>query len=172
VDDLNKRALDGFQKLRVHPGVVVGIGTDEGLFHLRGERALIALERKHIVALLREDLLGDLGLTAHRVDGDDAALEMQQSQQLRDGRDLVGLRLGRHLPEHDAVGRRPGAHQMQRAETGVAIMGAAPRLVVDGDDPRVMPRVLRRKKPPRSGSVQLALYRSRASFRFAARRTY
>jgi len=36
-------ALDGLQELRAHPGVVFGIGTDEGVFDLRGEPALIAL---------------------------------------------------------------------------------------------------------------------------------
>ena len=98
------------------------------------KRALVALERQHVVALLFDDLLGDLGLTAHRVDGDDAALDAQQRQQLRDRRDLVGLRLGGHLPEHDAVGRRPGTDEMQRRQAGGAVMRAAQRLAVDGDD--------------------------------------
>ena len=43
--------------------------------HILGERALVALEREHIVGLLVDHLLGDLALAAHRIGGDDAAVE-------------------------------------------------------------------------------------------------
>ncbi|WP_206171899.1 hypothetical protein, partial [Thiorhodococcus mannitoliphagus] len=41
---------------------------------------------------------------AHRINGQDAPCQLQQPQQLRDGRDLVGLRLGGDLPEHYPIG--------------------------------------------------------------------
>jgi hypothetical protein len=91
-------AFDGLEEVGLHVGVIARIGVDERLLDLGGERLLVAFERKHVVAALRDDLLGDLGLTAHRVDGDDAALEREQLQQGGDGGDLVGLRLGGHLP--------------------------------------------------------------------------
>ena len=45
--------------------------------HILGEHALVALERERIVGLLVDHLLGDLALAAHRIGGDDAAVEAQ-----------------------------------------------------------------------------------------------
>ncbi len=62
-------------------------------------------------------------LAAHRVDGHDAPVQVQQRQQLRDGGDLIRLLLGRFLPEHQPVGVRPGADPVQR----IAVLRAIPR---------------------------------------------
>jgi hypothetical protein len=61
---------------------------------------------------LSDDLRSDLGLTAHGIDGDDAAFQTQQREQLRNGGDPVGLRLRSHLPQHHPVGTSPGADQI------------------------------------------------------------
>jgi hypothetical protein len=53
--------FDGLEDLRGHAGVVARIGVDECLLHLGDERALIAVERQHVIAALGDDLLGDLG---------------------------------------------------------------------------------------------------------------
>lgn len=55
-------ALDDLKKVRIHPRVVVGVRVDECFLDFRGQRALITLECKHVVALLIDDLLGDLGV--------------------------------------------------------------------------------------------------------------
>ena len=52
---------------------------------------LIALERQHIVSAAVHNVLGNGGLAAHGNDGDDAALDVQQLEQLGDGIDLVAL---------------------------------------------------------------------------------
>ena len=49
-----------------------GRGGEE-LLDLLVQRRLIALEAKDVIAALRDDLRGDLGLAAHRIDGHDAA---------------------------------------------------------------------------------------------------
>jgi hypothetical protein len=48
--------------------------------------------------------------------------------------DLVGLRVGGDLPEHQAVLRGPRADQVQRRQAGAAVMRAAQRLAVNRDD--------------------------------------
>jgi hypothetical protein len=126
--------LGRLQNLRGHLRVVARIGRDERLLDLGGQGALVALERQDIAPALRHDLFGDSALTAHGIDGDNASLQVQQRQNLRDGRDLIGLRLGGDLPKHHPVGRRPGADQMQRRQSLAARMRAAQRLPIDGDD--------------------------------------
>jgi hypothetical protein len=54
----------------------------EDVLDLRVQRALIALETQHIVAALLNDLIGDLGPAAHRVNRHDAARELEQLQPL------------------------------------------------------------------------------------------
>ena len=84
------------------------------------------------VAALASDLLGDAGLPAGRVESDDAAREVQERQQARNGRDLAFAVLGRDLPErHVALGRprRYDAHHRV-----ASVVGASEPLAVDGDD--------------------------------------
>lgn len=49
-------------------------------FDILARRALIALEGKDIVCSSVDDLAGDVALAAHRVDGDDGALDGQHVQ--------------------------------------------------------------------------------------------
>lgn len=62
VDELPRLLLGGEQ-----PDIIV-------------QRRLIAFERQDIVGLLIDDLLSDCALTAHGVDGDDRALDLQHRQ--------------------------------------------------------------------------------------------
>jgi hypothetical protein len=56
--------FDGRHDLRGQSVIVLGIGVDEGLLDLRGQRALVALECQQRVAAAGEDQRGNLGLTA------------------------------------------------------------------------------------------------------------
>ena len=55
------------------------------------ELPLVGLHRQQVVGAAVDDLLGNLGLAAHGVDGDDAPAQLQQRQQLGDGGDFVGI---------------------------------------------------------------------------------
>ena len=45
--------LDGLQELRVDTVILPGIGIDERLLDLAGQRFLVALERQHVIAALQ-----------------------------------------------------------------------------------------------------------------------
>ena len=55
------------------------------------ELSLILLHRQHVIGPAVHDLLGNLPLATHGVNGHDAALQIQQVQQLGNGGDLIGL---------------------------------------------------------------------------------
>ena len=59
--------------------------------------------------------------------------EFDLLQQEGDGRDLVGLLLGRHLAQGDPVLARPGADDVQRTQPVGRVVGPPARLAVDGD---------------------------------------
>ena len=94
--DAPMRALAGFQKVAMDTLKVPGLHTLKKDFHLLMEGALIAFERLHPSASLRAGsigpgaacLAGDLCLATHRVNGHDAARQLQGPQQLGNGRDL------------------------------------------------------------------------------------
>ncbi len=98
------------------------------------QAGLIVLERQQVVAAAVEDGLGDLGLCAHRVDGDERAGERQALEQQRDGRDLIGLGLARLLAQHEALAAGPCRNHVERPAVLAAVMGAPRSLTVDGDD--------------------------------------
>ena len=111
---------------------------------------VIALQRQHVVGLAGADGRGDALLAAHRVDGDDAALDRQQLQQRRNRRDFVGLLLGAHLPEQQALRARPGTDDVQRRAFGRA--RAAHALAVDRHH---IPRLDARRQRPQPGRDHL-----------------
>ncbi len=94
------------------------------------QRTLIALEPEDVVAALIDDLRGDLGLTAHRIDSHDAACKLQQLQKLGNGRDLVGCLLGGFLPQHQPIADAPGAVPVQRRRGVAWRRSRAPRAVL------------------------------------------
>ena len=102
--------------------------------HLMVEDGVVLLQREHVVRVLPDDVGCDGLLASHRVDGDDAPCEVQDSQQLRDGRDLIGLVARPNLPEDQLVGRRPGIDEVDGAAIPGTVHTAASRLAIDGDD--------------------------------------
>ena len=100
--------------------------------HLLGQRRPVVLQREKIIGLLVADLLGDLGLAADGVVGDERAGELEPLEQERDRHDLVRLFRDRLLAEHQALPARPGRDQMQ----GIAALGLGPPrgLAVDRHD--------------------------------------
>ena len=74
---------------------------------------MVGLEIEYVISLRIDDGFGDGLLTPHGINGDDAAFQSEELQQLRDGRDLVGFFVRLYLPQQHAVLTRPGAHDMQ-----------------------------------------------------------
>lgn len=86
------------------------------------------------MGFLRPDRGGDLLLAPDGVDGHGGAAQIQQGQQFGDGGDLVRVRLGLDLAEHELVLGGPGTDGVQRGLRGASIMRAARRLAVDRHD--------------------------------------
>ena len=82
---------------------------------------------------MSDDLFGDGLLAAHGVDGHQRPLQVQQLQQLRDGRDLVGLLGHGLLAQAQVAPDGPGTDQVQRRLAPLAVVRPAQGLAVDGD---------------------------------------
>ena len=67
------------------------------------ELTLVLLHRQDVIGPAVCDLLGNLPLAAHGVNGHDAAVQIQQVQQLGNGGDLIGLLRRPDLPQRQGV---------------------------------------------------------------------
>lgn len=109
-------------------------GILKRVMHLPIQRGMGAFQREHVVATLLHNLLRNAFLTAHGVNGDGAALQMQHTQQLGDGRDFVRFGIRGEVSQHEAIVRTLGAHQMQRGFAVCGIMRAVQGFAINGDD--------------------------------------
>src|ERR1700722_1531087 len=103
----------------------------KALFDFGQQGWLILFDREHVVAAAFDDLRGNLLLTAHRVDGHQGAVNVQEFQQLGNRRNFIGLLLHRHLAQAQRIRRGPGADDVQGLQTADA--GATQRLAIDGN---------------------------------------
>ncbi len=88
------------------------------------QRPLVAFQGQQVVASSLDDLLGDLGLRAHGVDGDDRACQAHQLQNLGNRRDFVRFLVASHLGQRQAEVRRPHADRMQGAQAFATIVAS------------------------------------------------
>ena len=93
---------------------------------------LISFQGKYIVGSALDYYLGNLLLTTHRVNGDDAALQFQNTQQFRYGGYLVTLSCNLFLTQQEIVGRSPRADKMG-VSSGSVIAASAHTFSVDGN---------------------------------------
>ena len=110
-----------------------GLGVVEEGFDLAEQQRPVGLQGEQVVAATLDDGLGDLGLCADRIDGDQGTGQGQALQQQRDGGDLVRLVADRLLAQHQTLAAGPGGDQMQRLTPLGAGMAAPGGLAVDGD---------------------------------------
>src|SRR5271165_3376395 len=94
---------------------------------------LVVFHRKDIVTLARNDLFGDLPLTAHGVDRDQSAVQIEQFQQPWNRRDFVGFLIDGHLAEAEMDLAGPGADDMEGSPTFGCVPGVTESLAVDGN---------------------------------------
>src|SRR5262249_4397906 len=92
---------------------------------------LIAFDGEHVVGSLLTHLLSNRFLATHGVDRHGGPTHIQQLQQHGNGRDLVGMVRGRHLPKHHSALSCPGTYQVQGLFSRCAFTGPPQRLAVD-----------------------------------------
>ena len=93
-------AIDGL--IAADMGILEAVGLLFGgkELDILAQRALIAFEGEDVIGLLVDDLLGNVALAAHGVDGDDRPLDHQHAEERRNSDDLVGFFRHFDLPEH------------------------------------------------------------------------
>ena len=88
-----------------HPVKAQCLGPCEQVSDALVELTLVLLHRQHVIGPVVCDLLGNLPLAAHGVNGHDAVVQIQQVQQLGNGGDFVGLRLSLDLTQGQSLPR-------------------------------------------------------------------
>ena len=89
-------------------------GEVEMILYLLVQVALVPFERKEVVASHVGDFLGDVGVSAHRINGDGVAFEVESFEQARDRFHLVALLRDELLSEGDATLRDRRADRVDR----------------------------------------------------------
>jgi hypothetical protein len=102
--------------------------------------SLVRLERHEIISLFLEDLGGNRPLAPHRIQCDDAALDVEHIEQFRDRRDLVGFVADLALAKHQAVITGPCTDDVERPVEDTLFNNTAWLQHIDlsrlADDPR------------------------------------
>lgn len=82
------------------------------ILHRPVQQLLVTLDRQQVVLTLLDDGAGDVSLTAHGINGDQAPLDIQQLELCQNGRDFIGLGIGFQLVHDHAVVGGEGADHM------------------------------------------------------------
>ena len=123
-------------------------GVAKERFDGRQQFRLVVLDRHDVLTLALGDLLHDLSLATHRVDGDDGVRQLDLLQQLGNCRDFVGFLFGRDLAQRDPFFAGPGADDVQGAQAFGRVMRAAATLAVDRDQDLASRRSAAPATPP------------------------
>ena len=139
---------------------VVEVGHD-----LAMQGRLVAFEGKQIIAAPPDDGPGHDRIGGDGIDGDQRALEGEPVQDRQHGRTFVFLAVNRLLRQHQALGRGPGADQMQRL---VARVTAAPQAlpssaIRSGASGRSVSAQSVKQASNSAGSIRLSTTRSQSS---------
>jgi hypothetical protein len=100
---------------------------------LLAQRTLVASQRQDVISLLVEDLLRDIALAPHGIDGHDRSLDRKHVQKLGDHDDLVGPFRHFDLAEHKPLTGGKGRDHVDRGLAARFVSGSAHRLAVNGD---------------------------------------
>jgi hypothetical protein len=127
--------IDGLVLADFSVGKSIGLLLGGKQLHILAQRSLVALQGENLIGLLFEYGLGDLTLTAHGINSDDCALNVQHFQKLGDGNDLVGLVRHLHLTQHQAVPGGEGGNHVDRRLSGVPVARTPHGLAIDCNHP-------------------------------------
>ncbi len=121
----------------VEKSEAVTFSTGKMAFDICGQLPLIALQRKDILAFLLLDLRGYLLLTAHGVDGDKHAFELQAPQNLGNRGNLIRLVVHLPLRQYQTAFMRVGAQDMDCFLSTRHMPGAANRFPINATVPDI-----------------------------------
>lgn len=93
----------------------------------------VGLEREDVVSSFVLDLAGDVGMTAHGVNGDDGSLELEFGQQTRQGFEFVAFLGADFVADAQTCLADPGAQDVQGAFASDAVLGSTTDFAVNGD---------------------------------------
>ena len=92
------------------------------------EGRLVAFEGEQVIGLVFDDLVGDLDLAAHGVDGHERSFELigfgQVVEEFRDGRDFVGLLGHAELSQDQSSVGRVGTQRVEGLEPRALVVRA------------------------------------------------
>jgi hypothetical protein len=130
------RVIEGIKEvLGSTPGQVGFDVLMQVLFDRRIGLCVIALQGQEIVATLVPDVLRDGGLTAHRINGDNTALDGSQLEEVRHGSDLIGLCLCLDLAYYKApLVRTPRREHVQGGRGCSTVKGRSHGFAVERDE--------------------------------------
>ena len=90
---------------------------------------MVALEGEQVIGLMSNDLIGNLDLAAHGVDGDERVLKLfglgELIEKIGDGGDLVGLLRNAQLRQSQPCMGGVGAERMQGFKPFALVVGPA-----------------------------------------------
>ncbi len=94
---------------------------------------MVTLDCQQVITPLIGDLLGDVGVGPHGVDGHELTFEVEQFEQPGDGFDFVAFLGDEFLGEGDPALRGPGTHGMD-GFASLETIAAAQTFAVERDD--------------------------------------
>ena len=101
----------------VHTDKIFLCRCHETLSNIVTEGRLVVFGSQHIISALVDHLRRDFLLATHSVDRHQGTMYIQKFQQLGNRRNFVGFLVHSHLAQTQAVGRCPGADQVQSLQT-------------------------------------------------------
>ena len=102
-------------------------------FNIIAQRPLIALERENVISFLIDDLLRDVALTPHRINGDHRSFNLHHVEQRGDRHNLVRLLTNLHLREHEPLPRRESRDHMDGLFGALLLIGSTRCFSINGD---------------------------------------
>src|SRR3954447_23310978 len=105
----------------------------KGFLQIITEVLLVVFNSQDVIRFFADDLSGNVLLTAHRINGDQTAFNIQQVQQSRDGGDLITLVIDLLLCQYHVISIAPGTDHVNDGFT-TPFSAVAHPLTVYADD--------------------------------------
>ena len=90
-------------------------------FDIFTQFTLITLQVNQIIGFFFFDFFANFALAPHRINGHDCAFDIQQFQQFRDRRDLIGFVIDLTLSDNEFLATGPSLNHVDSGLVGVSI---------------------------------------------------